>query len=335
MGNSSDLKIREMQSTDLDQLRHLYKDVRQRTFDWMPEDSFHLHDFDKDTEGEWILVAEINNQIIGFAAVWVQDAFLHHLFLRPTHQRQGVGRKLLDACFAGQLRQPARLKCVIRNTPACRFYEKQGWLIESESLTGPMGSYRVYRYDKKIPLRQITSNDHVIFPEALELLNRTQGRDLCKPDFFTKRMADPNAYVVGAFNSTGQLIGVATAQVIDEFDYYVPFDASLPDELKNKTVGSLATMSVREDYQGQGIGKMMSAARLDWLKSRDCKVVLGVSWLSGLAHTSDRVFEKLGFKAVARLDDFYKASSLAEPFDCPGCQKAPCACAAVLYRLDL
>ncbi|TFH64474.1 MAG: GNAT family N-acetyltransferase [Candidatus Zixiibacteriota bacterium] len=184
-----------------------------------------------------------------------------------------------------------------------------------------------------ITIRQMTSNDHQLFPAALELLNRTQGRDLFDRQYMTERTSDPRSFAVGAFAGT-ELVGVGVAQLISEFEYYQPFDPNISSELKGKTVGSFATLCVHERFRGRGLGKQLSQKRLEWLKERKCEVILGVSWMSGLPQTSDRGFETLGFKTVKAVSNFYRDSSLERQCSCPGCQKSPCVCSAIFYRLD-
>lgn len=177
-------------------------------------------------------------------------------------------------------------------------------------------------------------NDKGIFHEAVDLLNRTQGVGLFPSDYLDLLIPLSQAMVLGAFLGN-DLVGVGVAQIINSFDYYLPFDENICLELDGKKVGSFSTLAVIESLQGQGIGQRISHERLQWIKEQGCEVVLGISWVSKLSHTSDRVFEKLGFKSIKRQDDFFKESSLKKPFDCPGCRKAPCECAAILYRLDL
>jgi len=183
-------------------------------------------------------------------------------------------------------------------------------------------------------IRQITPDDRQLFPAALELLNRTQGRDIFGPQYMSERTNDPRSLVLGAFAGT-ELVGVGVAQLLSDFEYYQPFDPKISSELKGKTVGSFSTLCVHERFRGKGLGKRLSQRRLEWLRERKCQVILGVSWISGLPHTSDRVFEAIGFKAVKAVSNFYRDSSLKHPFSCPGCEKSPCICSAVLYRLDL
>lgn len=185
-----------------------------------------------------------------------------------------------------------------------------------------------------ITIRPFSQDDHHLFKEGVDLLNRTQGQDLFDPDYLEKLVDTQNARVFAAFDDQ-RLIGIGVAQIINEYSYYLPFQANIIQELQNKKVGSFSTMAVKETHQGKGIGKLISNARMNWLQEMNCDVVVGVSWVSGLAHTSDRVFENTGFKKVSYVSDFYKQSSIEKPFYCPGCKVQPCACGAVFYKLEL
>ncbi len=186
----------------------------------------------------------------------------------------------------------------------------------------------------KITLKTLNPSDADLFPEALELLNRTQGRNIFADDYLSNLIDDPNALIVAAFLDQ-QLVGMGVAQIIADFTFYLPFDENICLELGNKKVASFSTLAIVESLQGKGIGKKISQMRLDWVKKNNCHVVVGVSWASGLKHTSNRVFEKMGFKAGKRIENFFVEISLKKPFDCPGCQAAPCVCPAIFYRLDL
>jgi GNAT superfamily N-acetyltransferase len=183
-------------------------------------------------------------------------------------------------------------------------------------------------------IRPITKLDQPYFVDALELLNRTQGRDLFNSTFMERRTSDPLSFVAGAFDGK-RLIGLGVAQVLHELEYYLVFDPNIVQDLSDKVVGSFSTLCVEESLQGQGIGQKISKLRMDWIKAKQCEVILGISWVSGLAHTSNRVFEKLGFKPVSQVDNFFYKSSIDNPFVCPGCGNPPCTCAAILYRLEV
>jgi GNAT superfamily N-acetyltransferase len=138
------MHIRSATDNDESASSRIYLACRIETFHWIQKNEFALQDFKRDTEGEVIFVAVEDETIVGFASIWAKDNFLHHLFVDSKYQGQGVGKGLLAHCLGTILKRPARLKCVIRNERACRFYERQGWKIESTTADGPMGPYHTY-----------------------------------------------------------------------------------------------------------------------------------------------------------------------------------------------
>ncbi len=182
-----------------------------------------------------------------------------------------------------------------------------------------------------LEITELDVNNLELLKEALNMMNRTQGEGLFNEYYLIKKANSSDAIILCAFLNN-KLVSVGGAEIIDNFEYYKPFENNIVERLKGKKVGSLSTLCVREDLQGKGIGQTMIKKYLDWLKNRRCDLVLGVSWSSGLSHTSNRVFQKLGFRAIKEVKEFYKEDAIKHPFDCPGCKTQPCVCAAVLYE---
>ena len=134
-------QIRPATPADLPALRDLFLFVRRQTFDWQPPDAFHLEDFDTQTEGERVFVAEAGDQVAGFISVWEPDDFIHHLFVDVGQMRRGVGRALLQA-LPGWPDRAYRLKCLSRNHAALAFYQSQGF-IDTGRGVGDEGEYIV------------------------------------------------------------------------------------------------------------------------------------------------------------------------------------------------
>lgn len=85
-----------------------------------------LEDFDKHTVGEYIILAEEDHHILGFASLYLPDNFIHNLFVHPDFLGKGVGGLLLNASIE-KMNKPLRLKCVSKNQKAMKFYENKGW----------------------------------------------------------------------------------------------------------------------------------------------------------------------------------------------------------------
>ena len=171
-----------------------------------------------------------------------------------------------------------------------------------------------------------------LFPACHALVNRTQGENLVTVDYFAQAISNAERLLVLALLK-GELIGVATARQLpsDGFAYYAPFGKEAVELFQRHRVGSMDCASVQEPWQGQGIGCELGRRRVAWLESIGCDAIVGISWESGLPHTSDRVFLRLGFERLARVSDFYVGISIQREMICPVCGPPPCHCAASLF----
>ena len=79
-----------------------------------------------------VIVAEIDGEIVGFAAVVGGE--LDGLFVEPDLWGSGIGRALVDAATHGARKRGLALK-VIANPRARRFYENCGFSVEGEEQT--------------------------------------------------------------------------------------------------------------------------------------------------------------------------------------------------------
>lgn len=120
------MNIRTAGESDYPDLRVIYLESRRKSFHWADADKMSIEDFDKDTEDEYILLAEEDNRILGFASLYLPDNFIHNLFVHPDFSGKGVGGQLLKASIE-KMNKPLRLKCVSENHKAMRFYESKGW----------------------------------------------------------------------------------------------------------------------------------------------------------------------------------------------------------------
>ena len=139
--------ILEATEADFAALRDIYLKVRQAAFHWEDSDKLKLADFDISTEGELILAASIDNEIVGFASIWVPDKFIHNLFVRTEFQGKGVGTALVNEAVK-KVGLPLTLKCVKGNTPAIGYYQSHNWRIDKED-RDEHGPYYWMKYEKE------------------------------------------------------------------------------------------------------------------------------------------------------------------------------------------
>ncbi len=115
-----------MKPDDLPVVKDIYLHTRAEKFHWLNKADLHVDDFERDTEGERIWVAELEGQVVGFVSAWEPDNFIHQLFVMPEFSGKHIGSALLTVCL-DSIGRPAQLKCVSANTDALGFYQAKGW----------------------------------------------------------------------------------------------------------------------------------------------------------------------------------------------------------------
>ncbi|MGV3618617.1 MAG: GNAT family N-acetyltransferase [Fimbriimonas sp.] len=94
-------------------------------------------------------VAEVDGEVVGVAALEEGDDFLHHLYIRPDHHRQGIGTALLQWAFA-ERPEGLQLWCFQENAKARRFYEGHGFVnVEETDGSGNMEQTPDVRYERR------------------------------------------------------------------------------------------------------------------------------------------------------------------------------------------
>ncbi|GLQ91274.1 GNAT family N-acetyltransferase [Dyella acidisoli] len=130
------ITVRPAIADDLPALRALFLNSRRETFAWQPPDVFQLADFDTQTQGELLLVAEDGSgRLSGFISVWEPDGFIHHLHVDRQFFRRGVGRALLRV-LPGWPETRYRLKCLRLNEVALAFYRTCGFVEIGSGMSG-------------------------------------------------------------------------------------------------------------------------------------------------------------------------------------------------------
>jgi ribosomal protein S18 acetylase RimI-like enzyme len=135
--------IRMSKEQDIVQLEYLFLITRRKTFTLHPKEKFQLGDYIESVAGEEVWVADYDSLIVGFVSMWLQDNFIHNLFVHPDWQGKGIGTALLRQAES-RLVKPMELKVKVGNLIACKFYQKHGWqqgeLCDND--TDPCFSYR-------------------------------------------------------------------------------------------------------------------------------------------------------------------------------------------------
>ena len=123
-GVTSALAIRRVRPEELGACAALYVQVLRDTFTWMPPERHRETDFYRAAREEDVYVALEDGRIVGLAAVFAPQNFLHSLYV--TERGRGIGKALL-AHVALTLDGPLQLKCQAANLRAQAFYEREGF----------------------------------------------------------------------------------------------------------------------------------------------------------------------------------------------------------------
>ena len=135
------LLIRNCQSDDMSKIVEIYNASR------LPEACFvsaqmTSQKFETLIKEEKLYLALLGDVITGFISIWPPERFIHHLYILPESQSQGIAQALIQKCLHLHGR-PLSLKSLDANNRACAFYENNGWACEDTGL-GVDGPYRHY-----------------------------------------------------------------------------------------------------------------------------------------------------------------------------------------------
>ena len=67
------------------------------------------------------------NEYLGFASIFMEESFLHNLFIKPKAQHLREDKALLLAAQS-LFTSHGSLKCLAKNQQAMAFYRKQNWV---------------------------------------------------------------------------------------------------------------------------------------------------------------------------------------------------------------
>ncbi|WP_340644557.1 GNAT family N-acetyltransferase [Phenylobacterium sp.] len=116
--------VRRVRPEELPIAAAVYQKVLRETFTWLPAARHNAQVFLRDAREEDVYVAVADHRIVGVAALFTVDSFLHSLY--AAQRGQGVGKALLDH-LTHVAPGPLSLKCQMANTRARAFYRREGF----------------------------------------------------------------------------------------------------------------------------------------------------------------------------------------------------------------
>ena len=91
-----------------------------------------------------VVVAAIDDRLVGFAALDVREAVLSQIFVAPKFKRQGIGRQLFDWAVA-RCPEGLTLKTLAENSESRAFYKGLG-MIEGDRSVNPFNGREEIEY---------------------------------------------------------------------------------------------------------------------------------------------------------------------------------------------
>lgn len=118
------LTVRRARADELADCAGLYVRVLRETFTWVPREKHRPDDFLRAARDEEVFVALEGGRILGLAALYRPQHFLHSLYV--TERGRGVGKALLDHVLR-ETGGVLALKCQAANVLAQAFYDREGF----------------------------------------------------------------------------------------------------------------------------------------------------------------------------------------------------------------
>jgi len=176
-------------------------------------------------------------------------------------------------------------------------------------------------------------------PNALEISKEMLGTDYLTENDFLETINSTSAFCkVITYNR--QFAGFAICHLFgpDKIDEMLHLPNS-PDKeklLSKEKFGLFASIAIRKDFQGLGVGTELSAACLQEFIFRNVDVICAMAWKSTDGTINiEGILRRMGMSPHLEVPEYWN-QMVDSPggHDCPVCGR-PCKCSAVLYYKDM
>jgi ribosomal protein S18 acetylase RimI-like enzyme len=110
----------------MNEAARLYERVAKAALPWSPPEQYTAAAFLRWAEDETVWIALAAGRIVGLAALYEPESFLHSLYVDAGWQGRGIGLALMETAAEAAAR-PLSLKADLRNVSAIAFYERHGF----------------------------------------------------------------------------------------------------------------------------------------------------------------------------------------------------------------
>ena len=173
--------IRKLRRDDLDRTAEIWLDANLQAHDFIAPEYWkdNQEPVKKLLPQAEVYVYESGGEILGF--VGLDGAYIEGIFVAGKAQSNGIGKSLLD--FLKAERPELHLNAYQKNTRAIRFYEREGFQIQSEGLdeaTGEKDYAMVWQREldyAELSKARDEANQLQIYKATAEMLLRTDAEE--------------------------------------------------------------------------------------------------------------------------------------------------------------
>jgi len=145
-------QIRKLKDDDLDEVMNIWLTSNLDTHSFVSPDYWKsnialVRDAIKEAEVYvYESIGEKKKGLLGFIGI-VPDDYIAGFFVQSSYRSQGIGKELLHYCQ--NQHSNLTLKVFTRNTKAIKFYQREGFIIQEESLDPSTNEKEYYMIWKK------------------------------------------------------------------------------------------------------------------------------------------------------------------------------------------
>lgn len=124
--------IRTLQNKDINEVVSIWLNSNIQAHDFIPSQYWHdQYEMVKEEISKVeVYVCEDNDKILGF--VGLNDDYLAGIFIRQDIQSKGIGKTLMN--FVKGIKEQINLSVYQKNERAIKFYQREGFVIQSENI---------------------------------------------------------------------------------------------------------------------------------------------------------------------------------------------------------
>lgn len=184
-----------------------------------------------------------------------------------------------------------------------------------------------------ITISEIKRMNSEQFTEALALLENTFGTEYILEEDLKFFLRAPGFNKIAIQDN--KVIGIILYRIMQEenFEEIFTFNKILKKNgvedfnINEEDSACVDTFAVHADYRGNGIGKLLLKIAMQDLEQYNLDNIITIAWKHRGPITSDRLFNKAGFKSLAEIKGFWTVESIEKNYECPVCG-TPCVCTA-------